>query len=33
MKAIDIQVKYKNFQPFDSTEEINYLVRTDQKRL
>ena len=29
MKAIDIQVKYKNFQPFDSSEEINYLVRTD----
>ena len=29
MKAIDIQVEYKNFQPFDSSEEINYLVRTD----
>ena len=33
IKEIDIQIKYKNFVSFDDSEDINYLVKTDQKRL
>lgn len=33
LKEIDIQTKYKNFKPFHDSDEVNYLVKTDQKRL
>ena len=33
IKDIEVQVKFKNFENFDGSEEVNYLVKTDQKRM
>jgi signal transduction histidine kinase len=33
IKDINIQISYKNFQQFENSDKINYLVKTDQKRL
>ena len=33
IKEIEVSIKYKNFSPYDDSEEINYHVNTDQKRL
>lgn len=33
IKDIDVQVKFKNFEKFEKSEDINYLVKTDQKRM
>ena len=29
IKEIDVEIKYKNFKPFDDSNEINYFVKTD----
>ena len=33
IKQIEIEIKYKNFEAYDDSEEINFFVKTDQKRL
>ena len=33
IKDIDIQIRYKNFKRFENSDKLNFLVKTDQKRL